>query len=131
MTANPEDRILSFDPGIVTGISFFVNGKLILGMIATEQIITKDSFLRGLHMMTRPYYVVIESPPPASRFNTEVHLHIHAELTRYFQVAGLQVEQVKPGQWKNHISRTEIDTGHIRDSADMARWVMQRGDPAR
>lgn len=121
-----SDRLLSFDPGITTGISFLVGGEFVLGLAVTRLALEMTSFLPSLIRMCKPDAVLIEKPPPGARFHQEAHQQVYQLLLHKFSTAGYKVHIIMPAQWKSMISRSKIDSVHIRDATTMALWFYQK-----
>lgn len=116
-----RSRILAIDPGEMTGISYVEDGRFVWGMTCRPECFDYEDFIMGIVKMTKPTTIVIEQPPTQTHFYNKDQYHIFDLLTRMYRIAGLTVEHLNPGQWKNLVERTVIDGAHMRDAADMAR----------
>jgi len=114
-------RILAFDPGESTGISFVQDGEFVWGMVCRPEAFDKEDFIFALTKMTKPTTIVIESPPNSTLFFNQDQFHIYATLCHCYETAGYNVVKITPGQWKKLIDRTKVDSVDIKDAADMAR----------
>jgi len=114
-------RILTFDPGESTGISFVQDGEFVWGMVCRPEAFDKEDFIFALTKMTKPTTIVIESPPNSTLFFNQDQFHIYATLCHCYETAGYNVVKMGPGRWKSLTTRTKIDSGHARDAADMAK----------
>jgi hypothetical protein len=128
MNGKEKFRILSVDPGEMTGISYVEDGKFIWGMTCRPECFDSEDFIMGIVKMTKPTTIVIESPPTRPAFYNQDQSHIFDLLTRVYRIAGFTVEHLNPGQWKHLVERTPIDGTHMRDAADMAkvRYAMEQ-----
>jgi hypothetical protein len=93
-------------------------------MVVSDKVFLQESFLLGLMKMTRPTMIVIEKPPQAARFNVQRHADLFNYLVKWFTVAGYRVKILIPGQWKGMVKRTSVESSHIRDAADMGKFVI-------
>lgn len=124
---NRYSRILSFDPGFTTGISFLLDGKFIFGMAVDSAVFdrleSQINLLENLTYMANPTVVVIELPPTRGKFNMERHYEIYNSICKWYGKEGIYIAAINPGQWKKLVKRSQIDSGHIRDATDMATWL--------
>jgi hypothetical protein len=121
MSKEEKSRILSIDPGEMTGISYVEDGRFVWGMTCVPECFDSEDFILGIVKMTKPTTIVIESPPAKTSFYNKEQYHIFDLLTRMYRIAGFAVEHLNPGQWKHLVARTPIDGTHMRDAADMAK----------
>lgn len=124
--ANEKSRILSIDPGEMTGISYVEDGRFVWGMTCRPECFDSEDFIMGIVKMTKPTTIVIESPPTKTAFYNKDQFHIFDLLTRMYRIAGFSVEHLNPGMWKGLVERTKINGDHMRDAADMAKITYQR-----
>jgi hypothetical protein len=118
-----ESRILSFDPGETTGISFILDGDFVWGMVSKPMFFGRNSFLQGLIVMSQPNLVIIEKPPLVPKFPNKDQMTVYNRLEKFFSIAGFKVLTPNPGQWKGLVERTDISCTHIKDAADMAKAI--------
>lgn len=118
-------RILAFDPGHQTGVAFINDsGECRIGMTVDTRNVD-DKLLRNLVDVTQPHVVVIEEPP--LRIRDEVTTSVYDRLVQWFQIAGIQVKRVNPGQWKGMGLRiTGLSYQHPQDAAQMAYWFWRK-----
>lgn len=122
MKTNGNIRILAFDPGELTGISFIIDGKFIWGMTSTAEPFTSESIFPSLVKMTQPTHIIIESPPDATRFKNEDQIAVYRVTDKWFRIAGLHPKNINPGQWKHLIKRSKISAEHVKDATDIGMW---------
>lgn len=119
-------RILSFDPGVTTGISFLENGNMRFAMIAIPATFGSSDFLRALNLACKPTVVIIEEPPNGG-FPSKDQDFVFETLNRFYNVAGYDVRRVLPAFWKNLVQPSKIEANsHIRDATDMAKWFFNK-----
>lgn len=119
-------RVLSFDPGEITGISYVIDGIMIWAMIAEAHAFQRDSFLQAITSMTDITHVLVELPPTSGKFYNSKQSDIFHRLMRWFTIAGFYTQQISPGQWKNLVKRSDISSTHMRDATDMAIWYTHK-----
>lgn len=126
-----KSRILSIDPGEMTGISYVEDGRFVWGMTCRPECFDSEDFILGIVKMTRPTTIVIESPPVKTAFYNRDQSHIFDLLTRMYRIAGFSVEHMRPVEWKGLIERSQIDGTHMRDATDMAKIRFKKGEKAK
>jgi hypothetical protein len=119
-------HLLSFDPGLSTGIAFLREGVPVWGMVATPQAFESEVFLLSLTRMTSPDAVLIEKPPSSTKFGPPEHAQIYQLILAWYTKAGYSVHSINPGLWKGLVERSKLDAVHIRDAADMALWFYEK-----
>lgn len=118
-------RVLSLDPGITTGVAVYNDqARLKFSMAVPAEEILKNGFLNKLVSLSQPEVVLIEDIPTRAPHPDQAALH--QELCRWFRVAGFQVENIQPSQWKGLVKRVEIPGEHARDAATMAKWWIEK-----
>ena len=122
MKTNGSIRILSFDPGELTGISFIRDGVFVWGMTITAEPLVNESIFPSLVKMTQPTHIIIEYPPDATRFKNEDQIAVYQATDKWFRVAGLKPKNITPGQWKHLVKRSKISAEHVKDATDMGMW---------
>jgi len=115
-------RILAFDPGESTGISYVENGEFVWGMITEAKSFDNKDFLRALILMSQPTTIVLETPPTKTAFYNADQYRIYEQLLKFYQNAGFRTVTMIPGRWKGFIERTKVDSTHARDAADMGKF---------
>jgi len=113
-------RILAFDPGEMVGIALLEDGEFLWGMTCKAKAFERYPFILSLTKMTNPTTIVIESPPNQTPHFNKDQVHVYELLKSYYEIAGLTVVCITPGQWKRLVERCKIDVTHVRDAADMA-----------
>lgn len=114
-------RILSFDPGHLTGIAYLDrDGEFRWGMTVTAEEVKGRDFFRGLTMLAKPDLIVMEEPPHFARDGKT--LEVYHLVRNWFQVAGLEVVTINPGQWKGMGQPLKISGLHQQDATNLARW---------
>jgi hypothetical protein len=115
-------RILSFDPGSTTGISYLENGNFRFGLIAVPAMFGSEDFLASLAKICKPTTILIEEPPRGG-FPSKDQTFVVETISRWYSVAGFNVHVIMPAQWKKLVESSGIDANsHIRDATDMAKW---------
>lgn len=118
-------RILSVDPGYTTGIAIVdEDGEWESAFSVTRRGLYRNGFLNHLVAISQPDVVLIEELP-ASLVSSEMR-QIHAYIANWFRVAGYEIENIKPAQWKGLATRIEIPGTHTRDAATMASWWVRQ-----
>ena len=121
-----SSRILAFDPGEITGIAFLKDDELMWTTSATQDCFNSETFIMGLVTMSRPTIIVLETPPTQTPHHNKAQIKIYETLLSLYQMAGFRTITINPGLWKGFVARTKIDTTHIKDAADIARFIRQR-----
>lgn len=116
-------QILSIDPGITTGIAISSDTYLEISMTVRHEKVLSNGFLNKLVSMAKPDVVLIEDIPAFMPHPDMVKLK--TELVRWFRVAGFDVREIKPSQWKKLTTRVEIPGVHARDAATMSKWWVE------
>lgn len=119
-------RLLSFDPGTTTGISFLSGGDFVFGMAATYDLFKNKDFMSSLTRITQPTVVLIERPPDMHNNVNSVQMRIYHHVLSWYQFAGYNVVEINPGQWKKLVERSRVDSVHIRDATDIAVWYYRK-----
>src|SRR5215203_1759441 len=119
-------KILAIDPGEKTGIAFVVNGEMVWGMVADESAFNSENFIRSLTSMTRPTTIVLEAPPSQTPHHNKAQVKIFELLKGMYEIAGLKVVTMNPGQWKGLVERSKVDSTHIKDACDIAKMQYRR-----
>ena len=115
-------RILAFDPGLTTGVGGIENGEIAIAAILPLQSIT-EVVLSSLVRILQPEVVLVERQPFKNP-NQKV-LALEQYLNNWYTTAGFDVRLINPSQYKKLIDRTQVETDHLRDALDMARWYYQ------
>ena len=68
--------------------------------------------------------VVLVERQPFKNPNQKV-LALEQYLNNWYTTAGFDVRLINPSQYKKLIDRTQVETDHLRDALDMARWYYQ------
>jgi hypothetical protein len=119
-------RILAFDPGEVTGIAYLADDELMWVTSAAEPCFSSEIFIRSLAAMTKPTIIVLETPPTQTPHHNQAQIQIYNRLLSFYQTAGYRTVTINPGLWKGFVARTKFDASHVKDAADIARFVRQR-----
>jgi hypothetical protein len=123
---NSKYRVLGFDPGEITGISLLIDNRFVWGMAATPEAFNSDNFFPSLVKISNPTDIVVEIPPTQGRLYNKPQSDVYYAITKWFETAGYKVHIVSPGMWKHLVERSQIDSGHIRDAADMSKWFFNK-----
>lgn len=115
-------RILSFDPGQMTGVAVLdTEGNLDFAMAVTTMALQEPSFLLHVGALARADLVVVEKPPPYIHSDPAVqNYHL---ICAWYEKQGYEVQRVNPGQWKGMTKDIRIPATHQNDAATMAAWV--------
>jgi hypothetical protein len=126
MDTKSHTRIISFDPGVSTGICFLEDGNFRWGMVAIPAMFASDSFFRGLVIICKPTCIVVEELPPGG-FPSKDQRYVFESIVRWYGIAGYDVHRILPGYWKSLIEKDNVNTNpHINDAKDMGRWFYQK-----
>jgi len=119
-------RILAFDPGEVTGIAYLAGDELMWVMSAAEECFNSETFIMSLTTITRPTLIVLETPPTQTPHHNKAQIKIYQVLLAKYHTAGFRTETINPGLWKGFVTRTKFDASHVKDAADIAKFIRQR-----
>lgn len=118
-------RVLSIDPGITTGIAVYdENGELDAALTVRKEKIYKNGFLTDLISLSHPEVILVENLP-LNNVDKETQ-RLHAYFIARFRIAGFEVVEIQPSQWKGWAKRVEIPGQHARDAATMAKWWLEK-----
>lgn len=118
------NKILSIDPGHTTGIAAFDEaGNLNFAMTVPKEFIYRKGFMESLTKLAKPDVVLVEKTP--DRMADHLTEHIWVYFRMWYKVAGYDVVDISPSQWKGLVERVEIPGQHARDAASMAKWYMR------
>jgi hypothetical protein len=118
-------RILAIDPGLTTGIAVYnEQNDLELSLTVSKKGIYRNSFLSKLVALCQPQIVLLEDLPRSNIHKETRELHAHLQV--WFRVAGYQLVDIRPGQWKGLVKRVEIPGQHARDAATMVAWYINQ-----
>lgn len=119
-------KYLSFDPGFITGIALSNTHDVEITMTVTREMVLSNGFLSKLVAMTKPDVVLVEGIPAFMPHPAIVELK--AEIVRWFRIAGYEVHEIQPSQWKGFVKRVVIPGQHARDAASMCRWWVENNE---
>lgn len=119
-------KAIAVDPGDVTGVAVFENGKLTFTVsfpISTEHDIAQ---LLDLISTLRPDMLIVERPPQNNRNNKLAGIYYGLNL--WANTVSVDTVSYFPGNWKpimKRRGRTEISSTHERDAADMGKFHLK------
>ena len=93
-------RILSFDPGVMTGISYLKDGKFQWGIVSSDTALINETFTLALTKMTQPTVVLVEVPPRMGGIFCQEQMDVYHYVKRWYSTAGYRVAEIYPGYWK-------------------------------
>lgn len=121
-------KVVAVDPGDVTGVAVFENGKLVYTIsfpVSTEHTIAQ---LLDLIATVNPDSLIIEKPPQNNRNRKLAAIYYGLEL--WANTVSVEIVTYFPGNWKPVMKkrgRTEISSTHERDAADMGKYHLAKG----
>lgn len=119
--------ILSFDPGVTTGVALLKDDGTILDTTTVQSVEEMESYcyaVKNDRKATDPLedIVCVAEQGPQQSGNYRPHIQeIEEVIKKYFY----DVHWVPPGQWKGHPVATSSDvkkTQHEKDAVGLARW---------
>ena len=113
--------VISFDPGVTTGIAVIGAGRDVLYTCAVRTIEEVDEQIAFLQKVYSESRQVAELPPTSGHYRQHTQ-----QVEERIRSAFPDVEWVPPGSWKRHPASDFSDlrgkTQHEKDAAGLGRW---------